>query len=143
MPKSGSFWYMFAGIVVAASVATTAYAQDPSVVFAEILSRPNATSFTERWIGGEPGAEDLAQRVSPMTYLGEQSPPIVTIHGDRDPIIPYEQSTRLHRALDGLGMANRLVTVEGGKHGRFTADEHRRACIAIGEFLEEHVSPDR
>ncbi|MYJ95967.1 MAG: alpha/beta hydrolase [Proteobacteria bacterium] len=108
----------------------------------DVLTGPNARSVTATWIGGEPGADDLARRVSPMNYLREDSPPIITIHGDADRVVPYEQSTRLHRALDELGVANRLVTIGGGGHGAFTAEENLRARSAIREFLEVHVPPD-
>jgi dipeptidyl aminopeptidase/acylaminoacyl peptidase len=30
--------------------------------------------------------------------------------------VPYSQSVRLHRALDRLGVANRLVTLPGAGH---------------------------
>ena len=108
---------------------------------ADVLAGPNARSFTAMWIGGGPGAEELARRVSPMTYLSEQSPPIITIHGDADRIVPYEHAARLHRALDDLGVANRLITVEGGGHGGFTPEEYRRVQSAIRRFLETHVAP--
>ena len=108
----------------------------------DVLTGPNARSVTATWIGGETGADNLARRVSPMNYLREDSPPIITIHGDADRVVPYEQSTRLHRALDELGVANRLVTIGGGGHGAFTAEENLRARSAIREFLNVHVPPD-
>ena len=107
----------------------------------DVLTGPNAISVTATWIGSEPGADDLARRVSPMSYLSEQSPPIITIHGDADRVVPYQQSVRLHGVLDELGVANRLVTVEGGGHGAFAVDVYRDVRTAILEFLKVHVTP--
>lgn len=52
------------------------------------------------WVGSQPNAEDIARRVSPLSYVSSDSPPILSIHGDKDDVVPYSQSARLHEALD-------------------------------------------
>jgi len=51
------------------------------------------------WIGGQPGYKDVAKRVSPMAYVRAGLPPVIAIHGDADPIVPYEQEVREIDAL--------------------------------------------
>lgn len=48
------------------------------------------------------GAEklDLARRLSPVTYVQPGLPPVLTIHGDADPVVPYGATVLFHRALD-------------------------------------------
>lgn len=61
---------------------------------ADFLQPPNPSNFVIRWLGG-PSRIDLAHRLSPITYVRKDSPPIITVHGDKDTIVPYEQAVRL------------------------------------------------
>jgi dipeptidyl aminopeptidase/acylaminoacyl peptidase len=62
-------------------------------------------------------------------------PPVISIHGDADPTVPYQHAIRLHQALEKEGVKNLLVTVPGGKHGGFPPPENLRAFTSIREFL--------
>jgi acetyl esterase/lipase len=95
-------------------------------------------NFTEAWLGSALDRDETAKRVSPINYVGSGSPPILSIHGDNDPIVPYDQGVRLHAALDDAGVANRLLTIPGGGHGGFSDSEMQRAYATIREFLAEH-----
>jgi len=102
-------------------------------------SEPGSSgNFTEAWLGSSTNRDETAKRVSPMTYVRNGLPPILTIHGDNDPIVPYEQGVRLHEALDAAGVPNRLVTVPGGGHGGFSDAEMVGAYSAIRAFLGQH-----
>ena len=72
------------------------------------------------WLGSVPNREEIAQRVSPLTYVRPGLPPILTVQGDADPTVPYSHSLRLRNALNKAGVPNELVTIPGGKHGQFT-----------------------
>ena len=98
-------------------------------------------SFTEAWLGSAADREEVAKRVSPLTYVRRGLPPILTVHGDEDLIVPYDHGTRLHEALDAAGVPNELVTVEGGGHGRFSDAEYQRIYAAIRAFLKQHGLP--
>ena len=82
--------------------------------------------------------EEVARHVSPLTYVRAGLPPVLTIHGDADPIVPYNHAVRLHAALDEAGVPNQLITVPGGGHGGFSTDENIRIYAAIREFLGQH-----
>jgi acetyl esterase/lipase len=77
-------------------------------------------SYTDAWLGSNTNRRDIAERVSPLSYVRKGLPPILTIHGDSDPTVPYSQGVRLHDALEKAGVPNELVTVKGGAHGRFS-----------------------
>jgi len=81
---------------------------------------------------------EVACRVSPLEYVRPGLPPILTIHGDADSIVPYEHGVRLHEALETAGVANQLHTIPGADHGGFTLEENLEAMRVIREFLHEH-----
>ena len=68
-------------------------------------------------------------------------PPIISIQGDADPVVPYSQSLRLQEALQKAGVDHELVTIPGGKHGNFTRAENQKAFAAIKAFLAKHGLP--
>ena len=65
-------------------------------------------------------------------------PPILTIHGDADPTVPYQHAVRLREALDGVGVANQLHTVPGGRHGGFNREQTIAIFETIRRFLGAH-----
>jgi acetyl esterase/lipase len=104
----------------------------------DLLDGPNRKSYAVQWLGSRPDREEVARRVSPLSHIRPDLPPILTIHGDADPTVPYTHATRLHAALAKAGVSNQLFTVPGGKHGRFTADERVRVFGAIRDFLKRN-----
>lgn len=107
----------------------------------DLLDGPNQKNYAVAWLGSMPNKEDIARRVSPLTYVRPGLPPIITIHGDADPTVPYQHALRLQDALQKAGVPHQLVTIPGGKHGNFPAAERVRAYEAIWDFLGKHVSP--
>jgi dipeptidyl aminopeptidase/acylaminoacyl peptidase len=105
-----------------------------------LMEGPPGTSgnFTEAWLGSRSDRADVARRVSPLTYVRNGLPPVLSIHGDADSIVPYDHSVRLHEALERAGVPNELVTIEGGGHGGFSREENLRIYGSIRDFLAQH-----
>jgi acetyl esterase/lipase len=103
------------------------------------LHGPDAKGYAVAWLGNQPNADDLAKRVSPINYVTRDVPPIITIHGDKDELVPCAQSVRLHEALDAAKVPNELHTVPGANHGGFSAEQNQKAWAAIRRFLRENV----
>jgi dipeptidyl aminopeptidase/acylaminoacyl peptidase len=82
-----------------------------------------------------PNREEIARRVSPLTYIRPGLPPVLAIQGDADPTVPYQHSVRLTEALTKVDVPNQLVTIPGGKHGQFSPEERTKIYLAIHEFL--------
>ena len=59
-----------------------------------------------------------ARSASPVHRIAPGAPPFLFIHGDRDGLVPEEQSKLMVRALDKLEVPNKLFVVSGG-HGDF------------------------
>jgi len=102
---------------------------------ADILQGPNTKDYAADWVKGIPNPMELARLISPLP-LRPGVPPVISIHGDADPTVPYTQSVRLHEALQKAGVANKLVTIPGGKHGGFSRDENERAYKEVDAFLK-------
>jgi dipeptidyl aminopeptidase/acylaminoacyl peptidase len=101
----------------------------------DLLEGPNRKAYAVQWLGSLPNREEIARRVSPLTYVTSGVPPILSIQGDADPTVPYSHSVRLQEALDKVGVAHRLVTIPGGRHGNFTPEERTTIYLAIHQFL--------
>jgi acetyl esterase/lipase len=101
----------------------------------DMLAGANARSYAVQWIGAAPNRAELAKSVSPLTYVRSGLPPILTIHGDADPIVPYTHATRLQEALTKAGVTSELFTVAKGGHGNFNAEQRTQIYAKIREFL--------
>ena len=102
----------------------------------DLLDGPNTKSYAVEWMGSMPNRFEIAERVSPLTYVRSGLPPILTIHGDADPTVPYQHGVQLHEELSKVGVSNQLHTVQGGRHGGF----NRTETIAIFETIQEFLN---
>jgi acetyl esterase/lipase len=89
------------------------------------------------WLGDRAKDEAFAKSVSPISYVKRTSPPIFIVHGDADPIVPYQQSDRLHEELNAVGVKNIYIKVPGGLHGKFPKEKQSEVNAQIMDFLKE------
>jgi acetyl esterase/lipase len=108
---------------------------------ADLLQGPNRRTYAVAWLGSAPDREEIARRVSPLTYVRPGLPPVLSIQGDADPTVPYTHSLRLRDALNKVNVPNELVTVPGGKHGGFTPEQRLHIYTVVRAFLEKHGLP--
>lgn len=104
----------------------------------DVIDGPNRRDIAATWLGSLPNREEIAKRISPLTYVRSGLPPILTIHGDADPTVPYPEAVRLHEALNKVGVTNQLLTIPGGKHGNFTPEERSKIFLTIHAFLSNN-----
>lgn len=102
---------------------------------ADILEGPNMKVYAVQWLSSMTDRVAIAKRVSPLTYVRAGLPPVITIHGDADPTVPYQHAVRLHQALKQSGVPEEFLTIPDGKHGGFTREENQKAYAAIQAFL--------
>ncbi|HLJ15847.1 MAG TPA: alpha/beta hydrolase [Bryobacteraceae bacterium] len=101
----------------------------------DLLDGPNRKAYAVQWLASQPNREEIARRVSPLTYVRPGLPPVLAIQGDADPTVPYQHSVRLTEALSKVDVPNQLLTIPGGKHGGFSPEERTRIFATIHEFL--------
>jgi acetyl esterase/lipase len=104
----------------------------------DLLSGENRQGYAVSWIGAQENGARIAERVSPLSYVRKGLPPIFTIHGTKDQLVPYAHATRLHAALDKAGVTNKLFTIPDGRHGGFTREQMSQIFTAIREFLKQN-----
>ena len=100
--------------------------------YGPIKTSKSATS----WLGDKSNDRQFAASVSPITYVTKSSPPVFIVHGDADPIVPYQHSVVLHKKLQEVGVTTKFITVEGGEHGKFTKEKNSALNKEIILFLK-------
>jgi len=105
---------------------------------AELLDGQNMKSYAVQWLGAQPNREEIARRVSPLTYVRRDLPPMLIIHGDADPTVPYQQAVKLNGAIQKAGGTSEFLTIPKGGHGNFPPADQVRAIEAIRTFLTKH-----
>ncbi len=105
---------------------------------ADLLEGVNQKVYAVQWLAGLRDRREIARETSPLTYVRVGLPPVLTIHGDADPVVPYSHATRLRDALTKAGSPNELVTVPGGGHGTFTTEQMGPLHAALRAFLAKY-----
>lgn len=78
---------------------------------------------------------DKAQKANPVTYVTAEDPPFLIMHGDKDPLVPVNQSQLLEAALRKAGVPVVLHVIAGAGHG-FQGDEPLRL---VREFFAQKL----
>jgi acetyl esterase/lipase len=81
------------------------------------LGGPNEQKYAVTWVAEGEGRMELARRVSPISYVRKDVPPVLTIHGTADLTVPYEHGVRLTKALRDAGADTEMISVTDGGHG--------------------------
>jgi len=66
---------------------------------------------------------ELAKKCSPITYVDDDCPPILILHGGQDPLVPIEQSERLYKALLSADAEAMYISVAQANHGPTMGNE--------------------
>jgi acetyl esterase/lipase len=59
----------------------------------------------------------ITREISPISHVSADDPPTLIIHGDRDELVPLQQSQTFVEKLKGAGVEAKLVVKEGAGHG--------------------------
>ena len=84
---------------------------------------------------------DKAKEASATTYVDKSDPPFLIFHGERDPVVPFNQSEKLLAALQKVGVESALVRVKNGGHGfdsQCSPTQDQTVAMAI-EFMSKHL----
>lgn len=98
------------------------------------------SSSATRWLGEKKKDEAFAKSVSPISYVKKSTPPTLIIHGDADPVVPYQQSMKLYEALKKEGVVTEMITVPGGLHGKFEKEMNSSLNKKIIEFINTQIN---
>ncbi len=97
----------------------------------------DAGSPESQLIGGAlPDHPDRARAASTTTYITKDDPPFLILHGTADPLVPFNQSERLARALKDVGVPVTFIPVSNAGHGGFRNPE---VGVRIKQFFDTHL----
>ena len=119
------------------SIAAIVNGYGPSNV-TDLLARK--ISWAEQWLpASTPNRAALAIEVSPITYVRQDVPPLITVQGMDDTTVPTAESQALYDALVAVGADTALHFVAGAGHGFSTpASAWPDAESAMFTFLVQH-----
>jgi acetyl esterase/lipase len=83
-------------------------------------SFPNADIETMKLIGF---GEHNVMEASPIAHVTPDSPPFLLIHGDRDEVVPVEQSQLMYDRLLQENVPAQLVVIQNGRHSYIAPGE--------------------
>jgi dipeptidyl aminopeptidase/acylaminoacyl peptidase len=75
---------------------------------------------------------------SPVNSADKIRAPVLLIHGDRDTLVPTEQSLRMREALRKANRHVELLIIAAGDHG-FTDEQSEQAWSAATKFFNMHL----
>jgi len=111
----------------------------------------NDTDFAGRvdrdaWMGdlGGPAPKNKpkARKAGPLTCASNDAAPFLIMHGDKDNVVPLQQSALLAGALKKAGVEVTLQVIQGNGHGGpgFNSPESRKL---IENFFAKHLGKER
>jgi acetyl esterase/lipase len=81
--------------------------------------------------------KEKTARANPVTYVTGNASPFLVVHGNQDPLVPYQQSVLLVNALLQAGVTVSFYTAIGAGHGRFTDPAVPKLTAA---FFAKHLA---
>jgi acetyl esterase/lipase len=91
-------------------------------------------------LGGAPAAKkELAVLANPITHVTRDDPPFLIVHGDKDTLVPLNQSEMLAEALEKAGVEVTLHVAKGQGHGLGGPEVAR----VVREFFDAQLKAPR
>ena len=85
--------------------------------------------------------KEYIDAITPLTFVSASVPPTIVVQGDKDEMVPYENSTDLYNALTENGVDTIRVTYEGAGHflGAEFTDANAQRAAAFFTFAEKYL----
>ena len=80
--------------------------------------------------------KEKAADYSPIVHVSSDDPPSLLIHGDKDDLVPVNNSKIIHEAFQKNNVKTQLIIIEGGGHG-FRGEDGKRASAAMVAWFEQ------
>lgn len=107
------------------------------------LETPKPIDSQLKFFGGTYAEKkDVYVAASPITHVSVKTPPMLFIEGEFD--TPGERYVAMRKKLDALQIPNRLVVVQGGKHGCWGQNPWMMPMVEeIAAFLKTHLAASK
>ncbi len=77
---------------------------------------------------------------SPINYVTNDDPPVLTLHGDQDDLVNIEQARMLDAKMKAVGVSHTLLELKGQGHG-FDANTQKITSKATWDFFDRYLKP--
>ena len=111
--------------------------------FPPVDLRPLARGVNPPGAGGAPDRfpalnfeKEKAPDYSPIVHVSSDDPPTLLIHGDKDRLVPVNNSKIIYEAFQKNNVKTQLIIIEGADHG-FQGDDAKRAGAAMVAWFEQ------
>ena len=101
-------------------------------------SSPDARPFIKGLIGEPDSSPEAYKAASPVTYISEDDPPVLTLHGDKDTLVPPSQAKLLGEKIKAAKAKHELLIIEGAGHG-FAGEAQKKSNEAMWSFLDKQL----
>jgi acetyl esterase/lipase len=78
----------------------------------------------------------ILKNLSPVNYVSNDDPPVLTLHGDKDETVPIRQSEILIAALKQVGVTGRLVIAPGADHRSIPPNANQAYADWFNQYLK-------
>lgn len=110
----------------------------PPIVTPDGLFPPSLTAAVPPGMSLQPeqmlvgGSDDpkLLAAASPVSYVSADAAPFLLVHGDSDGLVPHSQTELLAAALACAGVEHDVMTITGGDHCFFGAEDQLDTILA-------------
>jgi acetyl esterase/lipase len=86
--------------------------------------------------------KEKAADYSPIVHVSPDDPPTLLIHGDKDTLVPVNNSKVIHEAFQKNNVKTQLIIIEGAEHG-FRGEDAKRASAAMVAWFEQTLLKDK
>jgi acetyl esterase/lipase len=83
---------------------------------------------------------DIARQISPVYHVTPDDPPTLIIHGDKDTLVPLQQSELIVEKLKKGGVDTKLEVKKGAGHGWFGLDKD---LVRLADWFDQHLKKPR
>jgi acetyl esterase/lipase len=80
--------------------------------------------------------KEKAPDYSPIVHVSSDDPPTLLIHGDKDDLVPVNNSRVIYEAFQKNNVKTELIIIEGAGHG-FRGEDAKRANAAMVSWFEQ------
>jgi acetyl esterase/lipase len=99
--------------------------------------RDPKTNLFER-ISDESKLRQIARDISPITHISSDDPPTYIIHGDKDDLVPVQQSESFIAKLKEAGVEGQLQVKHGAGHG-WRGAELTKDITSFADWFDAHL----
>lgn len=78
----------------------------------------------------------ITREISPISHVSSDDPPVLIVHGDKDTLVPLQQSEVIVSAFEKAGVPAKLVVKPGAGHGWLTIASD---MSAFADWFDQHL----